>query len=79
MIAITDALKEKLLAAENAGAAAEIMKAEGCELTSEEAALLWEEIGRARDGEGRQLSKDELAAVSGGGLQLPESCNLFFG
>ena len=43
---ITNELKTKLLAAGNAAEAAEIMKAEGQEITREEAELLFEEIGK---------------------------------
>ena len=66
MIDITNELKTKLLAAKSAEEVAELVKADGQELTQEDAAHLWEEISRKREQEGRELSLDELEAVSGG-------------
>ena len=63
---ITDELKAKLLAAKSAEEAAELLKADGQELTAESAARLWEEITRKRAQEDAALSLDELEAVSGG-------------
>ena len=50
-------------------------------ITAEEAAQLWDEIELLKEQGMRNLSEDELDAVSGGvhGIDLPKSCNLFFG
>ena len=67
MLNITNELKAKLLAVQSAEEAAALMKADGQEITAEDAAKLWEEIERKRDSDGKELSPDELDAVSGGG------------
>ena len=78
MVNITDELQTKLLSAKNAEEAVELVRAAGQEIAPEDVARLWEEIKRVLDG--RKLSHDELAAVSGGfGFDLPENCTLFFG
>ena len=46
MIIITKELKAKLLAAKSAEEAAGLLKADGREITAEEAEKLWEEIER---------------------------------
>ncbi len=66
MIIITKELKAKLLAAKSAEEAAALVKSNGQEITSEDAAHLWEEISRHRNQDGSELSTDELEAVSGG-------------
>jgi rubrerythrin len=72
---ITNELKTKLLAAGNAAEAAEIMKAQGQEITREEAELLFEEIGKYRVQDGMELDLDELEAVSGGNRNwVTEGC-----
>ena len=79
MINITNELKAKILAAQNAEEVAELVKADGREITAEEAEKLWEEIEHIREAEGRKLSKDELDAVSAGfGFDFPSGCTLFF-
>lgn len=79
MIDITNELKAKLLAAKSAEEAAALVKSNGQEITSEDAAHLWEEIEHMREAEGRKLSKDELDAVSAGfGFDPPSGCTLFF-
>ena len=79
MIIITKELKAKFLAAQNAEEVAELVKADGREITAEEAEKLWEEIEHIREAEGRKLSKDELDAVSAGfGFDFPSGCTLFF-
>ena len=76
---MTNELKIKLLAAKNAEEVTELLKANGCEITAEEAEKLWEEIEHMREAEGRKLSKDELDAVSAGfGFDPPSGCTLFF-
>ena len=79
MIDITNELKTKLLAAESAEEVTELIKADGQEITAEDAVHLWEEIEHMREAEGRKLSKDELDAVSAGfGFDFPSGCTLFF-
>ena len=76
---MTNELKIKLLAAKNAEEVTELLKANGREITAEEAEKLWEEIEHIREAEGRKLSKDELDAVSAGfGFDTPSGCTLFF-
>ena len=66
MIIITKELKAKLLAAQGAAEAAALVKAGGQEITPEDAAHLWEEIKKAGKQDGKELSPDELEAISGG-------------
>ena len=66
MLNITNELKAKLLAAKSAEEVTELVKADGQEITAEDAAHLWEEITRKREQNGKELSLDELEAVSGG-------------
>ena len=76
---MTNELKIKLLAAKNAEEVTELLKANGREITAEEAEKLWEEIEHIREAEDRKLSKDELDAVSAGfGFDPPSGCTLFF-
>ena len=76
---MTGELKTKLLAAKSAEEVAELLRADGREITAEEAEKLWEEIEHIREAEGRKLSKDELDAVSAGfGFDSPSGCTLFF-
>ena len=63
---MTNELKAKLLAAKSAEEVTELIKADGKEITAEDAAHLWEEISRKREQNGKELSLDELDAVSGG-------------
>ena len=64
MAEISDELKAKLLRAQSAGEAAELLKADGQDETQAE--RLWDELTRRREADGRTLSLDELEAVSGG-------------
>ena len=66
MITITKDLKAKLLAAQSEEELAALVKADGQEITAEEAEKLWKEITGKRAQDGRELSLDELEAVSGG-------------
>ena len=66
MIDITNELKTKLLAAESAEEVTELIKADGQEITAEDAVHLWEEIERKRNADGKELSLDELDAITGG-------------
>ena len=66
MLNISNELKAKLLAAQGAAEAAALVKAGGQEITPEDAAHLWEEIKKGKEQDGRELSRDELEAVSGG-------------
>ena len=66
MLNITNELKPKLLAAKSAEEVTALLKADGQEITPEDAALLLEEISRKREQDGKELSLDELEAVSGG-------------
>ena len=66
MLNITNELKKKLLAAKSAEEAAELVKTAGQEITAEDAEKLWKEIEARRERDGRELSPDELEAVSGG-------------
>ena len=66
MLNITKELKAKLLAAKSEEKAAELLKADGQETPPEVAARLWEEIKKGKEQDGRELSLDELEAVSGG-------------
>ena len=76
---MTGELKTKLVAAKSAEEVAELLRADGCEITAEESEKLWEEIGHIREAEDRKLSKDELDAVSAGfGFDFPSGCTLFF-
>lgn len=61
----TDELKAKLLTAKSAEEVADIIRAAGQEVSTEDAAHIWEEISNHRKEE-KTLSLDELAAVSGG-------------
>ena len=72
MLNVTNELKAKLLAAKSAEEVTAIIKAEGQKLSPEDAAKLWEEIEKVLDG--RKLSRDELAAVSGG-RDMPDYLN----
>ena len=58
------ALKSRLLGAENAEQAADILKEAGQTVTPEDIAHLWDEISSYR--KVKELSLDELEAVSGG-------------
>ena len=59
-------LKAKLLAAKSAEEVTELLKADGQEITPEDAAHLREEIERKRNADGKELSLDELDAITGG-------------
>ena len=61
---MNEALKSRLLGAENAEQAADILKKAGQAATPEDIAHLWDEIGSYR--KDKALSPDELEAVSGG-------------
>ena len=71
---MTNELKAKLLAAQSAEEAAALLKADGQEITAEESALLWKEITSKRGQNGKELSLDELEAVSGGRDYGTEGC-----
>jgi len=76
---MTGELKTKLLAAQSAEEVTELLKADGQEITPEDAAKLWNEITKCRDQEGKALSPNELEAVSAGfGFDFPSGCTLFF-
>ena len=62
MIDITNELKTKLLAAESAEEVTELIKADGQEITAEDAAHLWEEIECKRNSDGKELSPDEAGS-----------------
>ena len=64
MLNITNELREKLLAAKSAEEVTELVKADGQEITAEEAEQILQEISQHR--EEKELSPDELEAVSGG-------------
>ena len=66
MLNITKELKAKLLAAKSEEEVTELLKADGQETPPEVAARLWEEIKKGKAQDGRELSLDELDAVSGG-------------
>ena len=74
MLNLTNECKAKLLAAQSAKEAAELLKADGQTFHPEEAARLWEEITRMRERAGKELSLDELEAVSGGRDYETEGC-----
>ena len=79
MLNITNELKAKLLAAQSEEEVTELLKANGREITAEEAEKLWEEIEHIREAEDRKLSKDELDAVSAGfGFEFPSGCTCVF-
>ena len=61
---MNEALKSRLLGAENAEQAADILKEAGQTVTAEDIAHLWDEISSYR--KAKELSLDELEAVSGG-------------
>ena len=77
MIEMSHELKQKLLDSKSAEDAAKLVKEFGQEISTEGAALLWEEIERARQGV-QEFSKDELDAVSGGKFEMPEGYTLVF-
>ena len=77
MIEMSHELKQKLLDAKSAEDAAKLVKEFGQEISTEDTALLWEEIERARQGV-QEFSKDELDVVSGGKFEMPEGCTLVF-
>ena len=62
LIDITNELKAKLLAAKSAEEVAKLVKT----ISTEDAAHLWKEITKGFEQAGRELSLDELEAVSGG-------------
>lgn len=66
MIKMTNDLKEKLLAVQNSEEVAELVKASGQEISPEDAEHLWAEIMKKREQDDKELSPDELEAVSGG-------------
>ena len=74
MITITKDLKAKLLAAKSEEEVTELLKANGREITAEDAARLWDEITGKREADGKELSLDELEAVSGGRDYETEGC-----
>ena len=63
---ITNELREKLLTADSAEKVAELLKADGQEVGPDDVEKLWAEITKHREQEGKELSLDELDAVSGG-------------
>ena len=63
---ITNELREKLLTAKSAEEAAELLRAGGQEVGPNDVEKLWAEITKHREQEGKELSLDELDAVSGG-------------
>ena len=70
---ITNELREKLLAAKSAEEVTELVKADGQEITAEEAEQILQKISQHR--EEKELSPDELEAVSGGARNvLTEGC-----
>ena len=75
---ITNELKAKLLAAQSAEEAAELLKANGQEAGPDDVEKLWTEITKHREQEGKELSPDELGAVAGGAIRnrdyLKEGC-----
>lgn len=77
MLNITNEGKAKLLAAKSEEEVTKLLKADGQEITPEDAPRLWGEIEKQRELEGRELSMDELEAV-GGGMEdrdfLEEGC-----
>ena len=72
MLSITNELKTKLLAAKSAEEMTELLKADGQEITAEDAVRIWEEITRKRGQDGKELSLDELESVSGGSRDWAE-------
>ena len=66
MLNITNELKAKLLAAQSAEEAAELLKANGQEAGPDDVEKLWAEVTKYRQKDDRKLSVDELDAVSGG-------------
>lgn len=71
---LNNEMKAKLLAAQSEEEAAALLKADGQEITAEESALLWKEITSKRGQNGKELSLDELEAVSGGRDYETEGC-----
>ena len=74
MFIITKELKAKLLAAQDVNEVTALLKAEGQGISPEDAERLWEEILRKREKDGKELSLDELEAVSGGRDYETEGC-----
>ena len=66
MLNITNELKTKLLTAKSVEEVTALVKAAGQDITAEEAEKLWAEIKARREQDGKELSVDELDAVSGG-------------
>ena len=63
---ITNELREKLLTAKSAEEAAELLKADGQEVGPDDVEKLWAEVTKYRQKDDRELSLDEMDAVSGG-------------
>ena len=63
---ITNELREKLLTADSAEKVAELLKADGQEVEPDDVEKLWTEVTKKRQKDDRELSVDELEAVSGG-------------
>ena len=72
MINITTELKIKLLAAKSAEEVTELIKADGQEITTEEAKQFFEKLQERKAD--KNLSLDELEAVSGGRDWVTEGC-----
>ena len=66
MKTLTDELKAKLRSAKSEEEAVALMKADGQKLTAEDAAQLWTEIMNHQAQDDKELSLDEMEAVSGG-------------
>ena len=63
---ITNELREKLLTADSAEKVAELLKADGQEVEPNDVEKLWAEVTKYRQKDDRELSLDEMDAVSGG-------------
>ena len=61
---LSEELKKELIKAHSAEQVAEIVKADGQEISTEDAEQLWQEI--AKHNQDAELSADELEVVSGG-------------
>lgn len=63
-VELSNELVAKLKKAKSHDEVASILKAEG--MTDADSALLWKELEKMHEGEGKELSLDELDAVAGG-------------
>ena len=71
---VSEDLRKKLLKAGSREEVSELLKAEGVEVSGEEAERIYQEAAHYVQEDGKELSLDELDGVSGGRDWLTEGC-----